>query len=303
MELNRKLVVAISSRALFDLDESHKVYENEGLEAYRDYQRCHEQDILNPGFAFPLVEKFLKLNLGQKDENALVEVILLSRNTGDTGLRIFNSIKHYGLNMTRAAFTGGESPYVYAKAFHADLFLSMDPNDVQNAINSGMAAANIWSGPGNDIDTQALKIAFDGDAVLFSDESEKVFKDHGLEAFNENETKNKHTPLHAGPFKGFIQALHSLQQQELPLPIRTALVTARSAPSHERVIQTLRQWEIRIDESIFLGGLEKVEFLTAFKADIFFDDQQQHCSKAAKHLASAHVPFGIANQAGKDHKA
>ncbi len=298
MELNRKLIVGISSRALFDLDSSHQIYEEQGLETYRHYQRTHEQVPLKPGFAYPLVEKFLALNGDRSVNDCLVEVLLLSRNTADTGLRIFNSIKHYGLNVTRAAFTGGKSPYAYAKAFHVDLFLSLNSEDVQNALACGLAAANIWSGPGAYLDNDSLNIAFDGDAVLFSDESERVYKTKGLDAFNENEVLNKDKPLADGPFRGFIHALHNLQQQaNLPIPIRTALVTARSAPSHERVIQTLRNWDIRLDETVFLGGLEKVEFLTAFGADIYFDDQQQNCSKAASNISSAHVPYGIASQA------
>lgn len=299
MHFERKLIIAISSRALFDLDESHLVFEQEGLEAYRAYQRAHEKELLKPGFAYPLVEKFLKLNEGLGQDNALVEVLLLSRNTADTGLRIFNSINHYGLNVTRAAFTGGKSPYGYAKAFQADLFLSLNPEDVMTALDSGLAAATIWSGPGANLETNSLNIAFDGDAVLFSDESEQVFKSQGLEAFTQNELINKDKPLAPGPFKGFIHALHQLQQQtDLTIPIRTALVTARSAPSHERVVHTLREWGIRIDESVFLGGIEKVAFLAAFKADIFFDDQKQHCSLAARDISSAHVPFGVANKSG-----
>ncbi len=295
-----KLVIAISSRALFDLDESHQIFEKEGFEAFAKYQRDNELNVLAPGFAFPLVKKLLRLNEGRTPENTLVEVILLSRNTADTGLRIFNSIAHHNLAITRAAFSGGKSPYVYIKAFGAHLYLSLNANDVKQAIISGCPAATIWSGNHDNvtnINNEGLNIAFDGDAVLFSDESETVFKTKGLEAFHAMEKTSAHTPLADGPFKGFILALHKLQNEvNLPIPIRTALVTARSAPAHERVIHTLRKWDIRIDESIFLGGLAKIDFLEAFNADIFFDDQTTHLKDAGSRITSAHVPYGIANQ-------
>jgi 5'-nucleotidase len=292
-----KLVVAISSRALFDLDESNQIYEKEGIEAYRDYQLAHEKEILQPGSAFGLVKKFLKLNENRDNNNALVEVLLLSRNTADTGLRIFHSLRHYGLDVIRAAFAGGNSPYGYAKAFKADLFLSLNPDDVKQALHAGCAAATIWPGDNNSHDSASLNIAFDGDAVLFSDEAERVYKTKGLQEFNESEKNAAHLPLNAGPFKGFLMALQSLQQQDnLSLPVRTALVTARSAPAHERVIRTLRGWGIRIDDSLFLGGLPKTDFLAAFKADVFFDDQKMHCENASKSVTSGHVPYGIANE-------
>ncbi|MBS0290495.1 MAG: 5'-nucleotidase [Proteobacteria bacterium] len=291
-----KLIVAISSRALFDLDESNQIYELEGVDAYRKYQLAREKDILQPGAAFLLVNKFLKLNLGYESA-PLVEVLLLSRNTADTGLRIFNSLRHYKLDVIRAAFAGGKSPFGYAKAFGADLFLSLNPEDVRQALNAGCAAATIWPSHNNNQVVDSLNLAFDGDAVLFSDEAERVFKCQGLSAFNESEKNAAHQPLNAGPFKGFLQALQSLQQQKnLALPIRTALVTARSAPAHERVIRTLRDWGIRIDESLFLGGLPKGEFLAAFGADIFFDDQKNHCENASKRVTSGHVPYGITNE-------
>lgn len=297
--LLNKLVVAISSRALFDLDESNEIYENEGLEAYRAHQLACEHEILQPGVAFHLVKKFLRLNEGLSEEKSHVEVLLLSRNTADTGLRIFHSIKHYDLKMTRAAFAGGNSPYVYAKAFGADLFLSVNPEDVTRALAAGCAAATILPNhakENNDNERDALNIAFDADAVIFSDEAERVYKSKGLKEFNTSEENAAHQPLAEGPFKGFLEALQRLQKRkDLPLPIRTALVTARSAPAHERVIRTLRQWDIRLDESLFLGGLPKLEFLSAFKADLFFDDQKMHCEKASQKVTSGHVPYGVAN--------
>ncbi len=289
----KKLIVAISSRALFNLDESNAIYESQGLQAYRDYQLSNEKVILEPGAAFGLVKKFLKLN---EHNQELVEVILISRNTADTGLRIFHSLRHYELGVIRAAFAGGTSPFAYAKAFKADLFLSLNPEDVRCALNAGLAAATIWSSTYQDKNDMTLNIAFDGDAVLFSDEAERIYKSQGLKAFNESEQNAAMHPLAPGPFKGFLSALHSLQQHPLAIPIRTALVTARSAPAHERVIRTLREWGIRIDESLFLGGLPKADFLAAFKADIFFDDQKMHCENASGLVTSGHVPYGITNE-------
>ncbi|MFK7975874.1 MAG: 5'-nucleotidase, partial [Halioglobus sp.] len=278
-----KLVIAISSRALFNLDESHEIYETQGLAAYSAYQVAREDEPLAQGEAFPLVTKLLKLN-ESLPEDSRVEVVLLSRNSADTGLRVFNSIQHYELDISRAAFCGGQSPWRYINAFGCKLFLSTEAEDVRYALDSGVAAATLLSRSGNstDSETQQLRFAFDGDAVLFSDEAEKVYKADGLEAFTASEIAAAKQPLAGGPFKPFLSALHHLQQSFPPTeaPIRTALVTARSAPAHGRVIRTLRAWNIRIDESIFLGGLNKAEFLRAYQADVFFDDQQMHCDSA-----------------------
>lgn len=292
-----KLVIAISSRALFDLKESNEVYEKRGLDAYSQYQIDHENEILEPGDAFPLVEKLLRLNQRLGGEPR-VEVILLSRNSADTGLRVFNSIEHYGLTVTRAAFCGGESPYRYVQAFGCHLFLSTDGEDVRNALENGVAAATLIAAKNKSEHGDQLRFAFDGDAVLFSDEAERIFKQKGLEAFASSEKASARKPLRGGPFRAFLSALHDLQAEfkgQEDSPIRTALVTARSAPAHERVIRTLRAWNIRIDESLFLGGLEKGPFLRAFGADVFFDDQRQHCDSASVHVATGHVPHGVAN--------
>ena len=292
-----KLVVAISSRALFDLRESHRIYETQGVAAYAKYQIERETKILEPGVAFNLVQKLLTIN--QQQPQPLVEVILLSRNSADTGLRVFNSIKHYELDITRAAFSSGESPYAYVSAFGCHLFLSTHAEDVRKALAAGFAAATILPQAFHDHDSQELRIAFDGDSVLFSDESERIYQEQGLAAFAANETANAELPLEGGPFKPFLQALHTIQQAfpEESCPLRTALVTARSAPSHERVIKTLRHWKVRLDQAIFLGGLDKGEFLKAFNADFFFDDQQSHCLSATKsQIATGHVPHGITNK-------
>lgn len=302
MKDTQKLVVAISSRALFDLEESHRVFETEGVDAYCRYQIERENDLLEPGVAFSLVEKLLRLNsLG--DERQRVEVVLLSRNSADTGLRVFNSIQHYGLNITRAAFSGGQSPYRYVEPFNAHLFLSTNPVDVRSALEQGYAGATILpANVGTNVKQNAdqqLRIAFDGDAVLFSDAAERVFKSQGLDAFSTAERAAANEPLPGGPFKDVLAALHRIQS-EFPAeqsPIRTALFTARAAPAHERVIRTLRAWEIRIDEAVFLGGLDKGSFLRTFGADIFFDDQEGHCESTRQHVPTGHVPHGIANDA------
>ena len=294
-----KLIIGISSRALFNLDESHDIYEKEGLDSYRDYQIANEDKTLDPGEAFSLVKKILSINSFYKDRER-IEVILLSRNTSDTGLRIRNSIEAHGLNISRAAFCGGESPHRYVKDFGVHLFLSSSFEDVKLAIESNVAAATIISRDGEN-NTQSnddqLKIAFDGDAVIFSDDSEKVFHEEGLDAFIENEVMAT-SPLKEGPFKSFLVELNKIQNDfdVNECPIRTALVTARSAPSDKRVIKTLREWDVRIDESLFLGGMSKQHFLKSFEADIFFDDQKKHIMDAIKTTASGHVPYGIKNK-------
>ena len=295
-DLSDTLVVAIASTALFDLAESHRIYMEQGVEAYSRYQIEHEEEALLPGAAFGLVRKLLALNAGA--DKPRVEVILLSRNSADTGLRVFNSIENHSLNITRAAFTSGGSPYRYISAFGAHLFLSTNGEDVRDALDAGYAAATIVAPSSQAKESQELRFAFDGDAVIFSDEAEQIYQDSGLEAFAKSEKAAAHQPLSGGPFMGFLAALHKLQK-ELPAencPLRTALVTARSAPAHERVIRTLRHWQIRIDEALFLGGMEKTKFLKAFGADVFFDDQEGHIELAKQHIATGHVPHGVTNR-------
>lgn len=291
-DATERLVVAISSRALFDLAESHALFEREGLEAYREYQMAHENELLAPGIAFPLVRKLLRLN-DLPPAAPRVEVILLSRNSADTGLRIFNSIEHYRLDITRAVFTGGASTTPYVHSFGAHLFLSANPESVAAALDAGIAAATILPSQVPQTATDQLRIAFDGDAVIFGDESERLSQEQGIDAFHRNEVANVDRPLSGGPFRGFLAALHRLQAA-FPAgddaPIRTALVTARSAPAHKRVILTLRHWGVRLDEALFLGGRDKGPFLRAFGADIFFDDSHANVESARRHVATGHVP-------------
>jgi len=297
----KPLVVAISSRALFDLDSAHQVYVDDGLQAYIDYQRRREDEVLQPGVAFPLVQKLLALNDDGMDHPG-VEIVLLSRNSADTGLRIFNSIEHHALDIQRAVFTNGASPANYIEPCGADVFLSANADDIRRVLMAGYAGATILPQATCENRSGQLRIAFDGDAVIFSDEAERVYKTQGLAAFSSSERDAAEKPLRAGPFKAVLEAIHAIQSA-YPAdenPIRTALVTARSAPAHKRVILTLRAWGIRIDESMFLGGRNKAEFLRAFGADIFFDDQQMHCDSASRVIATGHVPHGIANEPRDD---
>lgn len=292
-----RLVVAITARALFHLEDGHQVYQAQGIDAYASYQRGRENEPLAAGIAFPLVAKLLALNSGAGADSPRVEVVLLSRNSSDTGLRILNSIEHYGLSISRAVFTSGAEVYPYIRPFDAQLFLSANPDSVRSALEHGIAAATILPAEAAEQAHPELRIAFDGDAVIFGDESERVSQESGLAAFHANEVERAHEPLSGGPFKGFLSALHDLQGifPAERCPIRTALVTARSAPAHKRVILTLREWGVRLDESLFLGGRDKGPFLQAFGADLFFDDSSHNIDNARRHVAAGHVPHGVSN--------
>lgn len=296
--LDNRLVIGVSSSALFDLVEANEIFEKKGVNAYCEYQIAHENEILKPGPGFALIKALLKLNELPGHEGR-VEVIIMSRNSADTSLRVFNSIAHYGLGIIRAVLASGASLAPYLNAFKTDLFLSTYEDDVRSAINSGVAAGIICNDRihtyevKNEIDQ--IRIAFDGDAVLFTDASERIFQAEGLAAFEQNEKKQAKNPLMEGPFAKFLKTISDLQQEFGPdeAPIRTALVTSRSAPAHERVIRTLRAWNVRIDEAFFLGGISKKEVLKAFGAHIFFDDQEVHTTPASEVVPSARVPSNI----------
>lgn len=296
LQLNETLVIGISSRALFNLEEENAIYEKEGLAAYSAYQLQHEKDILKPGAGFPLVKALLRLNTLAPLRHR-TEVIILSRNSADTSLRIFNSVEHYGLDISRAALVGGAAISGYLNAFDTDLFLSANEGDVQDAVNAGVAAGLIYTAPEFAIDPAAkleqIRIAFDGDAVLFTDESEQIFKAQGLDAFADHDRKNAQVPLPEGPFAKLLKTLATLQKEfgHESVPIRTALVTARNAPAHERAIRTLRAWDVRVDEAFFLGGVNKSEVLRAFAPHIFFDDQSVHTTPASQIVPTARVPY------------
>ena len=294
-DLSNVLVVGISSRALFDLEKEDELFDTQGLEAYTKHQIEKINDIPRPGTGFRLVKNILSLN--EEGKNRRVEVIVLSRNNPATSLRITKAIQHHELDISRSAWTGGESLVRYLGAYKVDLFLSAYHKDVQRAINAGFAAARIYKffkiTPVTRSDKKKIKIAFDGDAVLFSEESEKIYQTQGLEAFLKHEKENALKTLPDGPFAPLLRAI-SKAQDGVPVdqaPIRTALITARNGSAHERVIRTLHEWNVRVDEAHFLGGVSKHEIQEAFGADIFFDDQDVHCAAASQVVPTAIVPI------------
>jgi 5'-nucleotidase len=293
--LEGQLVVAISSRALFDFEEENQVFEQGDDRAYMKLQLDRLEAPAKPGVAFSLVRKLLAFNDADAQR---VEVVILSRNDPVSGMRVFRSAQHYGLPIQRGSFTRGQPPWRYLRPLNANLFLSTHLSDVRAALDAGVPAAQVYphSALASEAHPHEVRIAFDGDAVLFSDEAERVFQSEGLSAFQKHESDKAGQPLLAGPFKPVLQALHQLQQAGTPaMRIRTALVTARSAPAHERAIRTLMDWNIEVDEAIFLGGLPKGEFLREFEPDFFFDDQTGHIESAARHVPSGHVASGVSN--------
>lgn len=293
-DFRQYLVIGISSRALFNLEAENRIFEEQGLEAYSQHQLEHEDDLLEPGVAFPLVNAILQLNQLVPGKRK-AEIVVMSRNSADTSLRISKSIGARGLDITRAAFTGGAALAPYLNAFDVDLFLSANEADVQAAVNAGVAAARVYDLPVERVDgpAQQIRIAFDGDAVLFSEEAESIFQRDGLEAFLQHERDNARNPLPEGPFAKLLRTLATLQAEFGPdnMPIRTALMTARNSPAHERVIRTLRTWGVRIDEAFFMGGASKDEVLKAFSPHIYFDDQDVHLKTASRHVPVAQVPY------------
>ncbi|MFN5179087.1 5'-nucleotidase [Limnohabitans sp.] len=293
--LEGQLVVAISSRALFDFEEENRVFEQADDRAYMQLQLQRLETPARPGVAFSLVRTLLAFN---DADSQRVEVVILSRNDPVSGMRVFRSAQHFGLPIQRGSFTRGQPPWRYLRPLHANLFLSAHLPDVRAALDAGVPAAQVYphSARASEAHPHEVRIAFDGDAVLFSDEAEQVFQAEGLSAFQQHERDKADLPLSAGPFKPLLVALHRLQQAGTPqMRIRTALVTARSAPAHERAIRTLMNWNIEIDEALFLGGLPKGEFLREFEPDFFLDDQTGHIESAAPHVPAGHVASGIAN--------
>jgi 5'-nucleotidase len=293
--LEGKLVVAISSRALFDFEEENKVFEQGDDRAYMRVQLERLEQPAKPGVAFSLVRKLLAFNDAEAQR---VEVVILSRNDPVSGMRVFRSAQHYGLPIERGSFTRGQPPWRYLKPLNANLFLSAHLSDVRAALDAGVPAAQVYphSVHASDAHPHEVRIAFDGDAVLFSDEAERVFQSEGLQAFQRHEKDKASQPLPEGPFKPLLAALHGLQRAGTPrMRIRTALVTARSAPAHERAIRTLMNWNVDVDEAMFLGGLPKGEFLREFEPDFFFDDQTGHVDSAARHVPAGHVASGVSN--------
>lgn len=294
ISLADQLVVAISSRALFDFEEENRHFETTDDRAYMRLQLERLDVMAKPGVAFSLVNKLLAFNAG----TPRVEVVVLSRNDPVSGMRVFRSAQHYGLPVQRGVFTRGRAPWRYLKPLNAHLFLSANEADVRSALAAGVPAARVYphSARASSAHPNEVRIAFDGDAVLFSDEAEVVYRDGGLDAFHAHESAHSATPLAAGPFKPLLEALQRLQHQPAQgMRIRTALVTARSAPAHERAIRTLMEWNIEVDEAMFLGGLAKGEFLREFEPDFFFDDQTGHVDSASAHVPAGHVASGVSN--------
>jgi 5'-nucleotidase len=293
INLSELLVIGVSSRALFDLEEANRVFESEGVDAYARYQLEHENDVLEPGTGFPLIQAILKLNERMPGPRQ-TEVVIVSQNSPATSLRLFNSITHYGLDIQRAVLSGGAPTSPYLHAFDVDLFLSASPTDVDTALAARVAAGLIYPTPCSAADPrEQIRIAFDGDAVLFSDQAERVFQNQGLDAFIAHETLHAHLPLPEGPLAKLLRTF-SVLQARFPAhaaPIRLALVTARSMPAHERVIRTLHAWNVRIDEAFFMGGVSKTPILEAFQPHIYFDDQQAHCDPASRVVPTARVPY------------
>jgi 5'-nucleotidase len=301
--LEGQLVVAISSRALFNFEEENKVFEESDDRAYMKLQLERLEKPARPGVAYPLVKKLLAFNTSREK---LVEVVILSRNDPVSGLRVFRSAQASGLPLERGVFTRGRSPFQYLKPLGASLFLSALESDVRSALNAGFPAARVYANSAMTAEKHPteVRIAFDGDAVLFSDEAEQVYQTEGMDAFQRHETEHAGEPLPPGPFKPLLEALQRLQsaadmdgdgQGISSMRIRTALVTARSAPAHERAIRTLMQWNINLDEAMFLGGLEKADFLREFEPDFFFDDQTRYCDTAAQVGPTGHVVSGVVN--------
>ncbi len=306
LDLSDTLVVGISSTALFDLSESHSIFEenfkrdrDHAIAAYRDYMLEREDQILDPGTGLPVVRALLKLNRFEREaESPLVEVVVMSRNSPETGIRMLNTIRSLGLDISRSAFTGGETVVDFLDAFDVDLFLTTNTKDAQAAIDSGACAAAILRPPPPGIEAQSddqVRFAFDGDAVLFDEASELVYKTEGIEEYRRQEREAEEIPLAEGPYAKLLKKLARLQER-LPgrvefSPVRVAIVTARNSPADLRVIKTLRQWGVYVDEAFFLGGLEKARVLEAFRPHIFFDDQDIHLDAAAGIVPSGKVPY------------
>ncbi len=309
--IERKLVIAVSSSALFDLSESHDVFVKQGPTAYKEFQEAHLDRVLGKGVAFPFIKRFLQINRRFSDKMP-VEIVLLSRNSASTGKRVFRSIKHYDLDISRAAFMEGCSPYEYVPAFNASLFLSANEEDVQKAIDAGYPAGVVLPGKVvNDDTDDELRIAFDFDGVIASDEAEAVFKRGDLPEFYEHEVNRSDIPHKPGPLADLFKKISFLQKLEdgevdkdrkYKRILRTAIVTARNAPAHERVITTLENWGVSANEVFFLGGMAKERILTRLKPHMFFDDQRSHLQSDAGDIPMVHVPFGIANRKGLQQK-
>lgn len=304
-DLDKKLVVGIASSALFDLEESDKFFREKGENAYRQYQEDNIDNLLKPGVAFPFIRRLLSLNNLSNEDEPLVEVIVLSRNDPQTGLRVLRSIKKHDLKISRAIFMQGRSPYKFIEALNISLFLSASDSDVREAIGMGFPAGQVIGTPIEDSEGDDLRVAFDFDGVIADDASEQIMQTAGLEEFHSNELKKANLPMGAGYLKTFLGSINNIQAIEEKMldkdpaynrRLHVALVTARNAPAHERVIQTLRSWGLSVNDAFFLGGIEKARVLRELKPHIFFDDQIGNLMPGANDIPSVHIPFGTINQ-------
>jgi len=304
--IDQKLVVAVASSALFDLSDSHRVYKERGVDAYRKYQEAHIDSTLSKGVAFPFIKRLLNLNRIFTEEQP-IEVILLSRNSPETGLRVFRSIQHYNLDITRAGFFSGNAPYKYLPAYNATLFLSANEEDVRAACDCGFAAGRVLNSKMEDDEDEQLRIAFDFDGVVANDDAEKIFQEKGIDAFHAAESNKAQMPLQPGLLANLFAKIAALQYLELNKQekapeyqriVKTAIITARNAPAHERLVNTLKNWGVDVDEVFFLGGIDKSRILDIMRPHIFFDDQLGHLSHV-KNIPAVHIPFGITNQKSK----
>lgn len=303
--IEKKLVIAVSSSALFDLSQSHKIFTEKGPKAYKEFQNKNLSKVLEKGVAFPFIKRFLNIN-NRFNKQQPVEVVLLSRNSAATGKRVFRSIQHYGLNISRAAFMEGKSPYEYVPAFNASLFLSTNESDVKDAIDAGFPAGVVLpSKIITDDESEELRIAFDFDGVIADDESESVYTNNELQEFHNYEVANAHIPHNPGPLADLFKKLSFMQELEdkeiekdrdYKRILRTSIVTARNAPAHERVITTLENWGVSANETFFLGGMDKNRILTILKPHMFFDDQKSHLKSDIGDIPMVHIPFGITNK-------
>jgi 5'-nucleotidase len=307
-DLAKRLVVGIASSALFELAESDAVFRHEGEDSYRQYQEKHLDDPLAPGVAFPFIQRLLSLNDLAAAEGPLVEVIIMSRNDPDTGLRVMRSIQHHGLGITRAIFTQGQSPYIYMNALNMSLFLSANESDVRKAVTLGHPAGQVLESAYTDDGTNQLRIAFDFDGVLADDESERIFQEHGLTDFQSHEAASAVTPVNPGPLHEFLRNVNNIQKREEKRAredgnylrrVRVSIVTARNAPAHERAVASLKAWGVKVNDAFFLGGIDKGAIMHVLKPHIFFDDQKTHLLSTAKAVPSVHVPFGSANETSR----
>ncbi|MBZ3904098.1 MULTISPECIES: 5'-nucleotidase [Streptomyces] len=304
--LDNRLVVGIASSALFDLDESDGVFREKGEDGYRVYQRANLDNTLRPGVAFSFIRRLLSLNDLNPEDDPLVEVIILSRNDPDTGLRVMRSIKTHGLPISRAVFTQGRAPYRFMPALHMSLFLSADGNDVREAVAAGLPAGRVLgSAVADDPEDRELRIAFDFDGVLADDESERVFQRNGLAEFRAHETMNVATPHDAGPLRDFLREINKLQRREeerrrengdYTIRVHVSVVTARNAPTHERAMTSLNNWGVTVNDAFFLGGIDKSSIMDVLRPHIFFDDQEAHLRGTSRTTPSVHIPFGVVNQ-------